>query len=593
MSSTSSLSSADSVDSVSNVSGLKKADLNEFFLAYDPEFNKEDLHDRVLVFDVVKNDRQVVVNAALAPRLKDNVETSCVTEEAISPSVPVKDISKLQGKAAASKREQTEYVEVFEQQAEQVIASYRKRRVEHHDDDEPQLTKNSKKCKDEHDIDLEEERKTIGESRAGKARYSENIAVEIATSDFVMSEPVIVREHRIFVHATFLAVHSEYFRALFYSGMKEATSKEVHIQVHECEEQNHLKMLEAIYRPYILDDLAIEEILQILELANKYDVTYVFRKCKYLIKTRSLTIADCEMIINCIQVKHDIPSTSDLVDTVTEFLADEFSPLDMNWEDEKFTSLSEALLRLLLNCEYSLGTQSENTVFHALMYWIVSTGYNYRSVSDERKSLLSLVTFESLTIDYLYNVVQDHHIAKYMPSFSKLYWKGITYHALPSSTRDSVLPRPPPPSEHKAYTWVITKEEIKAVQNRRSAAEEDENESNLGSNNCVVSRRFWWCGYEMQMKLCLNPPVSSSAQCLDGKLRLLVHGLKKRSRVSVKWSIACGAIKFLKRASVDQTFTCEKNTSEEAAKVRKVRRSFSNYVLPEVIFIGINIQLAD
>lgn len=585
-------SSVDSVDSVSNVSGLTKADLNEFFLAYDPEFNKEDLHDRVLIFDVVKDGRQVVVNAALAPRLKDNVETSCVTEEAISPSVPAKDISKLQGKATPSEREQTEYVEVFEQQAEEVKASYRKRRVEHHDEDELQLTKNSKKCKAEYDIDLEEEGKTISESRPGKVRYSENIAVEIPTSDFVMSEPVIVREHRIFVHATFLAVHSKYFRALFYSGMKEATSKEVHIQVHECEEQNHLKMLEAIYRPYILDDLAIEEILQILELANKYDLTYVFRKCKYLIKTRSLTIADCEMIINCIQVEHDIPSTSDLVDTVKEFVADEFSPLDMNWEDEKFTSLSEALLRLLLNCEYSLVTQSENTVFHALMYWIVSTGYNYRSVSDGRKSLLSLVTFESLTIDYLYNVVQDHHIAKYMPSFSKLYWKGITYHALPCSMRDFVLPRPPP-SEHKAYTWAITKEEIEALQNRRSAAGEDENESNLGSNNCLVSCRFWWCGYEMQMKLCLNPPVSSSAKCFDGKLCLLVHGLKKRSRVSVKWSIACEAIKFLKRASVDQTFTCEKNTSEEVAEVRKVRRSFSNYILPEVIPIGINIQQAD
>ena len=585
-------SSMSFVDSVSNFSGLTKEDLNEFFLAYDPEFNKEDLHDRVLVFYVVKDDRQVVVNAALAPLLKDNAETSCVTEEAISPSVPAKDISKLQGKATASEREQTEYVEVFERQAEEVKASYRKRRVEHHDDDEPQLTKNSKKCKAELEIDLEEERKTIGESRPGKVHYSENIAVEIATSDFVMSEPVIVREHRTFVHAAFLAVHSKYFRALFYSGMKEATSKEVHIQVHECEEQNHLKMLEAIYRPYILDDLAIEEILQILELANKYDVTYVFRKCKYLIKTTSLTIADCEMVINCIQIKHDIPFTSDLVDTVKEFLADEFSPLDMNWEDEKFTSLSEALLRLLLNCGCSLVTQSENTVFHALMYWIVSTGYNYRSVSDERKSLLSLVTFESLTIDYLYNVVQDHHIAKYMPSFSKLYWEGITYHALPSSMRDSVLPRAAP-SEHMAYTWVITKEEIEAVQNRRSAAGEDENVSILGSNNCLVSRRFWWCGYVMQMKLCLNPSFISSAQCLNVKLCLIVHGLKKRSRVSVQWSIACDAIKFLKRASVDQTFTCENNTSEKDAEVRKVMRPFSNYILPEVISIGINIQQTD
>jgi hypothetical protein len=43
----------------------------------------------------------------------------------------------------------------------------------------------------------------------------------------VNSEPVTIRAHKIFVHATFLAAHSKYFWAMFYSGMKEATSKEV------------------------------------------------------------------------------------------------------------------------------------------------------------------------------------------------------------------------------------------------------------------------------------------------------------------------------------------------------------------------------
>lgn len=185
---------------------------------------------------------------------------------------------------------------------------------------------------------------------------------------------------------------------MFYSGMKEATSKEVHIKIHESKEQSHLQMLEAIYRPYILDNSSVEELLQILELADKYDVTYVFRKCKYVIHKCNLSIADCEMIINCIEIKQKMPSTSDLAATVRGFLASEFNPFDTKWENDKFTSLSETLLRVLLSCE-NLETRSENTIFHALMYWIASTGYNYHIIPNETESLLSLVKFELLTID--------------------------------------------------------------------------------------------------------------------------------------------------------------------------------------------------
>ena len=90
-----------STESISNVSGLKKSDLNEFFLAYDPEFNKEELHDRVLIFDVVKGEMQVNMNVALAPRLKGNLEP-CVTEEAILSSDSFKDKPKLRDIVVAS-----------------------------------------------------------------------------------------------------------------------------------------------------------------------------------------------------------------------------------------------------------------------------------------------------------------------------------------------------------------------------------------------------------------------------------------------------------------------------------------------------------
>ena len=558
-----------SAESIPHVSGLKESDLNEFFLAYDPEFNKEDLHDRVLIFDVVKDERQENMNAAA--RLEGNVDICAVAE-------------------------QNEYVEISKLENEIVNHSDRKRRAEDDkgNDDEQQQTPNLKKSKVNYENDTEDinimtvfvKGKTLSEfgTGAGKDCISENMA----PSDFIMSEPVIVRKHKILVHATFLAVHSKYFRALFYSGMKEATSKEVHIKIQESEEQSHLKMLEAIYRPYILNNLNVEELLQILELANKYDITYVFRKCKYLIQDSSLTIADCEMIINCIETKQDIPSTSDLVELVKEFLVKTFSPLDTNWENETFTNLSETLLRVLLSCQ-NLKTQSENTVFHALMHWVESTGYNYRFPS-EGESLLSLVKFELLTIDYLYNVVQDHNIAKDMPSFSELYLNAITYHALPSPMRDDVVARLTG-CWHPAYTWVITREEIETARNRRSAAVAVNNESNPESRSCVESSRFWWCGYQMQMILLFDTDsLSSYSPYFYGKLYLIVHGLKNRSSVPVRWSIVCDGVKLLIPSDTKTCLTLKKNSSEKKIQLWKVGPDATNLVLPDIVTIQIDIK---
>jgi hypothetical protein len=49
-----------------------------------------------------------------------------------------------------------------------------------------------------------------------------------------------------------------------------------------------------------------------------------------------------------------------------KFLVKEFTPIDKTWTMEKFTGLSKAALRLLLESD-SLATQSESTIFVALM----------------------------------------------------------------------------------------------------------------------------------------------------------------------------------------------------------------------------------
>ena len=532
-----------------HVCGLKKSDLNEFFLAYDPEYNKKDLHDRVLIFDVVKE-----------PTLKDNLEAFSFARDVILSSSCV-----------------NEGFGEKEINSEQVKVSGRKR---HLDDAEQHQVTCLKKSRAELESDRDENEATndlvVTTSDSGNDE-NENIKV----FDFMNSNAVIVRKHKVFVHATFLAVHSKYFRALFYSGMEETTSNEVHIKVRESEEQSHLRMLEAIYRPYILDGSTLDELLQILELADKYDATVVFRKCKYLLQKCSFSIADCEKILNCIEIKQQIPCTANLAATVRETLVSDFNPLDTNWEHEKFTTLSETMLRILLSCE-NLQTQSENTVFHALMHWIITTGYDYRSTPKGMECVLSLVKFELLTIDYLYHVVQNHHVAKEMPSFSELFLKGMTYHALPSSMKDDVISRQKASENTVQFTWVITNKEIEALQNKISRETEDE--SNPTSDNCLVSQRFWWCGYELEMSMSLTRDQFHGY--LRGKLHLLVHSLKKRSRLPVKWVIVSDEIQ---AKSCAATFSANRKRSEDDVNIRKIREN-GRLVVPQAINIGISIS---
>lgn len=168
-----------------------------------------------------------------------------------------------------------------------------------------------------------------------------------------------------------------------------------------------------------------------------------------------------------------------------------------------------------------------------------------------------------------------------MPSFSELYLNGITYHALPSSMKNIVVTRPKSHENTEQYTWVITNDEMEALQ--RATTEETENEPNIASDSCLISPRFWWCGYEMQINMFLVQTLSY----LFGKLHLLVHGLKKTSRLPVKWFIVCDEIQ--PKPFVTTTFTFETKSSGEDVLIRK-RRESGRFVVPQAITIGIFIS---
>ncbi|XP_028417166.1 uncharacterized protein LOC114541445 [Dendronephthya gigantea] len=187
-------------------------------------------------------------------------------------------------------------------------------------------------------------------------------------------------------------------------------------------------------------------------------------------------------------------------------------------------------LRCSVTCNlYLLGSDelvaaSENTIFHALMHWIEKRGIENLSESRELPPLLSVVRFELMTFNYLYDVVQHHPIAKMLPDFHDHYLRGISYHALSGTTRQRSLPQPATRKLNNklpcvAYTWDIPGDQLDML---------------VGSDKSYRSDEFWFCGYKMVLVIEDVFQVENHA-LFRAKLSLEVLNLTDRSEVTIKW----------------------------------------------------------
>ena len=289
---------------------------------------------------------------------------------------------------------------------------------------------------------------------------------------------------KLFVHSQWLAVQSPYFKALFYSGMKETYSKEVVMKIYEDDLQAHITLIEAMYKLDVLNDKDYRLLVQVLVLANKYDVRLVIKKCKYVLLSTPPSLEMCDY---CLREMEHLSDMADIYDMLEKFLVNEFTPIDETWTMKKFTGLSKAALRLLLGSD-SLGSRSENTVFVALMKWV---RLNMFWLPQDKCDLLDLVRFEFMSVDFLYDVVQDHGVARRMPGYDKFLLKGLAYHGFSRNRREQLEPKPKKrrvvEDAGPTFSWVI---EDKLVQ-----------ELTKFPGVPVSSDIFWYHGYAMRLKL--------------------------------------------------------------------------------------------
>jgi hypothetical protein len=478
---------------MSNVS-LKLCDLMEFSKMCAPEYNMPELSDRVLVFDV----------------MQDGWESARILND-VSPSEPNETLASTSTCDGSSEKQLLEKPE--EPQSHKIEVK----------GDEPETGRNpgNQSENETQDLAYEQDSKTneidspttqdsteVVAARAEKPnRNSENF-----------NEPL--RQHKIYVHSFWLSVQSPYFRSLFYSsGMKENQDTEVHVKVSESEENAHLILLEAMYHDDVVNDRTVDELLAVLELANKYDLKFVFKKCKYVLQENATNFEISTQIMDVIKVKHNMDDVQDLAATLQSVLVQELSPLDENWQSEKFSSLSEPSLKYLLSSD-DLIVASENTVFHALMYWMEQNDIDPASL-EETNDLLAVVRFKLVTIDYLYNVINNHPIASKMPKFNELYLGGMTYHAIPAEQKE-LLERQP----------VVRKKPEGLIIQHVAVYKEQDFETAKETRTYKSSNEFWACGYKMSVGLNWSHSVYGDYMYPQ----LNVHNINKESLVRLNFA---------------------------------------------------------
>lgn len=298
--------------------------------------------------------------------------------------------------------------------------------------------------------------------------------------------------YRIFVHSSWLALNSRFFRSLlFESGMTESSTREFSMKITMTDEDAFLLLLKSIYDPEVMDNLQIAQLVNVLRLSVKYDVRFSTIKAKRVLEASPLTIEGCELIIQA-NYTDAIPDLESVMTNVEKILLCAFKPLDETWESEKFLSLSKYALRFLLGSD-NLVVQSENTVFIALMHWIEVNDELYGDLN-KHSDLLGLVRYELMKPSYIHDVVRDNKIANKLEGFKDFYIKALTFHAMPAKRRTTPrLKRQFCCSKSPTFTWIL-------YADAKLFSFTDDSSKKSAKSSC-----FWYYGFKMRLQLDLCP----------------------------------------------------------------------------------------
>ncbi|CAN9497683.1 unnamed protein product [Ophioblennius macclurei] len=254
----------------------------------------------------------------------------------------------------------------------------------------------------------------------------ENLRVNRELTDVTLC----VQGHDFPCHRATLAAASQYFRAMFRSGLKE--SHEERVEIKEVDSSTMSVLLEYTYTSRAL--LTHSNVQKILEAASQFQFMRVVDACTDFL-TKSMNLENCIGILSLA----DTHALSGLKTRVQDFVATQFSQVV---QQQDFLELSAESLGSVLQRD-DLDVKREEFVFEALMCWV-------RARRDERGTavlarLLSHVRLPLLEPAYLVEKVESDELIRRCSDAFPLLQEARLYHL---SGREVVSERTKPRMQH-------------------------------------------------------------------------------------------------------------------------------------------------
>ncbi|XP_026233145.1 kelch-like protein 6 [Anabas testudineus] len=256
-------------------------------------------------------------------------------------------------------------------------------------------------------------------------RGMETLRVNRELTDVILS----VQGHNFPCHRAILAAASQYFRAMFCSGLKE--SHEECVEIKGLDSGTMRSLLEYTYTSRAL--LTHSNVQRILEAASQFQFLRLVDACAGFLN-KSLHLENCVGILNLAE-SHALPA---LKTRAQDYITSQFSQLV---QQQDFLELPADSLETILQSD-ELDVKCEECVFEALMHWV-------RARQDERypllARLLSHVRLPLLEPAYFVEKVESDELICHCSEVLPLLQETRTFHL---SGREVVSERTKPRVQH-------------------------------------------------------------------------------------------------------------------------------------------------
>ncbi|MCO5567656.1 hypothetical protein L7F22_021350 [Adiantum nelumboides] len=223
---------------------------------------------------------------------------------------------------------------------------------------------------------------------------------------------LVVRVKTLHVSSAILAAESPFFYKLFSNGMRESEQRDVTLRTSVSEEAALMDMLQFIYTGRLQANSALS-LLDVLMVADKYEVASCMRQCSKLLRNLPMTPDSALLYL-------DLPSSVLLADAMQPLTDAAMSFLVTQYKDilryqEEVMNLPLAGLEALLSSD-DLQVPSEDNVYDFVVKWAKA----HYSKAEERREVLGsrlvhLIRFPMMSARKLKKVLAtselDHEVA--------------------------------------------------------------------------------------------------------------------------------------------------------------------------------------